>query len=70
MGFLKTILGIFFLINAIFWGLFPHATHCAFVAKMGVLTCPSHWIHISLGILCFLVTVLIFQWNMFFPMKM
>lgn len=70
MGVIKTILGIFFLINAIFWGLFPHTIHCAFVEKMGVLDCPSHWIHISLGIICFLLTVLLFQWNMFFPMKM
>lgn len=40
------ILMIFFLANAVFWGLFPHSTHCKLASMSGIKKCPPHWIHV------------------------
>ena len=53
----------FFALNALFWGLFPHSKHCAFVALFGVSNCPPHALHIMMGILFFVAAVLIAQWD-------
>lgn len=37
------------LINAIFWGLFSHKQHCAFVSNFGMSQCPPHYIHLIMG---------------------
>lgn len=37
---------IFFLANAVFWGLFPHSLHCKLAALSGIKQCPPHWIHV------------------------
>ena len=66
---IQYILAAFFLANAIFWGLFPHASHCAVAAMLGVTDCPSHWLHISSGVVFFLVTVVICQFHMFRKQK-
>lgn len=65
MGPLKLLVVVFLSINALFWGLFPHHVHCRFAASLGVTKCPSHWIHITMGVGCFLVAVLVAQWHMF-----
>jgi hypothetical protein len=49
--------------NALFWGLFPHSAHCGLVGWLGVAKCPSHWIHISMGVVFFLCAVLVAQWR-------
>lgn len=54
-------------INAIFWGLYPHSSHCALVKYLGSSKCPSHIYHVVFGILCFLVAVWIEQGNFFNP---
>lgn len=59
---LKTILVIFFAINAIFWSLFSHKTHCDFV-KMFVKVCPEHNIHLTIGLLSFIIAFIIAQYN-------
>jgi hypothetical protein len=59
---LKTIIIIFFAINAIFWSLFPHATHCD-VAKMFVDVCPAHNVHLTIGLLSFLIAFVIAQYD-------
>ena len=56
---------IFLIINAIFWGLFPHSTHCKLVGAMGVAKCPTHVMHVGFGIACFLGAVWIEQGNFF-----
>ncbi len=43
---LHTLVMIFFLGNAVFWGLFPHSTHCKLAAMTGIKNCPPHWIHV------------------------
>jgi hypothetical protein len=59
---LRVILIVFFAINAIFWSLFPHNIHCD-VAKMVVDVCPSHSVHLIIGLVSFLVAFFIAQYN-------
>ena len=53
---MRTILILFFLLNAIFWGLFPHEKHCALVNTF-TTNCPPHYIHLLMGVLSFIVAV-------------
>jgi len=65
----KVLATLFLLVNAIFWGLFPHSQHCAFVTKLGAPSCPSHTIHILMGIGSFLAAVVNQQGFMFWDPK-
>ncbi len=49
----------FLTINAIFWGLFPHSTHCKFAALFGVKRCAPHWVHLLIGLVAFLAAVML-----------
>lgn len=62
---LKNIIVAFLAINALFWGLFPHSTHCA-VASVFMNSCPPHPIHVSIGVICFMLAVVISQSKMFY----
>lgn len=57
---LKNILVAFFAVNALFWGLFPHSTHCQ-VASMITNTCLPHTVHVSIGVMSFFVAIAIAQ---------
>jgi hypothetical protein len=59
---LKNILVIFMAINALFWSLFPHEYHCK-LATMFVTECPTHNLHLVLGILSFIIAFVIAQFN-------
>jgi len=52
-------------INAIFWGLFPHSYHCSLLKNIGIIPCPSHIIHVIMGIASFIGAVFIEQGNFF-----
>jgi hypothetical protein len=54
---LKTILVVFFAINAIFWSLFPHNIHCD-VATIIMPECPSHRVHLTIGLVSFIIAFL------------
>ena len=61
---IKYIFAVLFLLNAIFWGLFPHDIHCKFVGLFGIAkeTCPPHWVHVYvIGLGSFLISLLIAQ---------
>ena len=58
---LHNLITTFFVINAIFWGLAGHGKHCALASIFGMTTCPPHYIHISMGIVSFLIAVYIQQ---------
>lgn len=49
----------FLSINAIFWGLFRHDTHCQVAKQFGVKKCPPHYVHLLLGVACFLIAVVL-----------
>ena len=65
--FLKGAIVAFLVINALFWGLFPHSVHCQFVKMMGMANCPSHIIHVTGAMLSFIIAVLIQQWGFWDP---
>lgn len=59
---LKFFIVSFLLINACFWGLFSHKTHCEVAAFFGVKQCPPHWVHVYvMGILSFVLAISIQQ---------
>ena len=48
--------------NALFWGLFPHASHCALVTTLAPgITCPPHWIHLTMGLVSYLAAIYVAQ---------
>jgi hypothetical protein len=59
---IKNLFIVFFLINAIFWSLFPHKTHCE-VASHFTTNCPTHGIHLTIGIISFFIAFIIAQYN-------
>ena len=63
MDFVKQLLVGFLVINALFWGLFGHHTHCEVAALAGIKTCPPHWMHIGVGVVSFLGAVVVAQWD-------
>ena len=58
----KNILVIFFAVNALFWGLFPHEYHCK-LATMFINECPTHNLHLTLGVLSFIIAFVVAQFN-------
>jgi hypothetical protein len=58
----KTILIAFLAINAIFWSLFPHNIHCKLVSNF-MIDCPSHNIHLTIGILSFIIAFIVAQYD-------
>ena len=59
---IKNLFIVFFTINAIFWSLFPHHTHCDFVSNF-TTECPSHSLHLTIGIISFFIAFIIAQWE-------
>lgn len=65
MEWFKSLVLAFLVLNAILWGLYPHSVHCNIASAFGVTNCPSHWVHISTGVVFFLLAVVVAQWPMF-----
>jgi len=47
----------FLICNAVFWGLFSHASHCKLIANFGITECPQHWVHLLMGLIAYLSAV-------------
>lgn len=63
----KQLLVLFFLINALFWGLASHKNHCN-LANMLLgakpSQCPPHWFHVYvMGLGSFIITLYLVQGN-------
>lgn len=58
---LKNIIVLFFVVNAIFWGLFSHSQHCSVAASLGVINCPPHLIHLLMGLISFIIAIYVQQ---------
>lgn len=61
---LKNIIVAFLAVNALFWGLFPHSTHCA-VASLVTNSCLPHSVHVTIGLVCFAAAVMIAQYKLY-----
>ena len=56
----------FLIINALFWGLFPHSAHCQLVDQVSKLMnmkveCPEHKIHLLMGLVFYAASVYVAQ---------
>lgn len=56
----------FLIINALFWGLFPHSAHCQLVDQVSKLVnmkieCPEHKIHLLIGLVFYAASVYVAQ---------
>lgn len=40
-------------LNALFWGLASHASHCNLGAALGLASCVPHAVHVSIGVASF-----------------
>lgn len=58
---MKGIIAFVLVINALFWGLMDHMTHCKVAAYMGVVNCPPHAVHLFIGIVSYILAVLTVQ---------
>ena len=47
---------VFLVLNALFWGLASHGTHCRLAAKLDV-RCPPHCVHLLMGLASYLAAV-------------
>jgi hypothetical protein len=59
---IKNLFIVFFAINAIFWSLFSHHTHCD-IASNFIKECPSHSLHLTIGIVSFFIAFIIAQYD-------
>lgn len=59
----KNIVIVVLVLNALFWGLYPHSSHCQVASSLGVMECPSHWIHLSMGLISFIIAIAVAQWR-------
>jgi hypothetical protein len=63
MSILRLLAVAFLALNALFWGLFPHSSHCALAKSFGVVKCPPHALHITMGVVAFALAVVTAQWR-------
>ncbi len=63
---MNCILLTFLIVNALFWGLFPHETHCQVVGEITKLLnvnveCPEHKVHLLMGLISFVAAIYVAQ---------
>ena len=56
----------FLIVNALFWGLFPHDVHCQVVSEITKpfnlnVSCPEHKVHLLIGVLSYVGAVYLAQ---------
>ena len=61
----KIILASFLIVNALFWGLYPHSEKCEIAYFIGLEKCPSFLVHIIIGMFFYIAAVLIIHFNSF-----
>ena len=64
----KYLLLAFLVTNALFWGLFPHETHCKVVSQISKvinmkIECPEHRVHLVMGIIFYVLSIYLIQKN-------
>ena len=63
---MKYVLLAFLVMNALFWGLFPHSAHCQVISKLSSvlkmsIQCPEHKVHLMMGIIFYVLAVYFVQ---------
>ena len=59
---MKNIILTFLIANSIFWGLFPHESHCHLINHLKNMTgfnlqCTKHSIHLIMGVIFFILAI-------------
>ena len=49
---------VFLVMNALFWGLASHSTHCEISNTFGI-KCGPHYIHLLMGLVFFILSIYI-----------
>ena len=58
----NSILIVFFIANALFWGFASHRQHCGVAALISANKCAPHWIHVYvMGLGSFLLALVVSQ---------
>jgi hypothetical protein len=65
MELLFDILVILLVINGLFWSLATHSEHCSFARYFKIKKCPSHALHITIGVISLLIAIVIKQRSYF-----
>lgn len=58
---MKELLIAFLILNSLFWGLMPHSIHCELVGRFTSAKCPPHIVHLTMGLVCFVLAVIVAQ---------
>ena len=59
---MNTVILALLIMNVLFWSFFPHSAHCYFLSGINStfgtsMKCPDHWIHLSMGIGFYYITL-------------
>ena len=57
----RVIIISFLVVNALFWGLFPHNNHCKMGSWLGFENCPSHYTQLIIGVFFYILSILTAQ---------
>ena len=59
---LRIIIICLLIANALFWGLYPHTSHCQITKIFGINKCPHKMVHYFAGIFFFILAIYIAQY--------
>ena len=56
------------IMNVLFWSFFPHTAHCQLLSGLNQLfgttvKCPQHWVHLTMGVVAYFLTLYYAQMN-------
>tara|TARA_B110000211_G_C14033743_1_gene533440 strand:- start:1161 stop:1367 length:207 start_codon:yes stop_codon:yes gene_type:complete len=58
---LRVVISSLLIVNALFWGLYPHQDDCKIAALVGIHTCPSKYLHLGIGVIFYIFAILVAQ---------
>ena len=58
---LRVVISSLLIVNALFWGLYPHQDDCKMGSLIGMHICPSKYLHLGIGVIFYICAVLVAQ---------
>jgi len=53
------------IVNALFWGLYPHDSEsCTFIKMIGVNECPNKIVHLLMGVTFYILAIIVAQYSL------
>jgi hypothetical protein len=51
------------IVNALFWGLYPHDSEfCTFIKMIGIPKCPNKIVHLLMGVFFYILAIIVAQY--------